>query len=56
MSAPRRCQDCTHTVGQHSHLVPHPCKADRCGCGSYERISISSISTLEVPKEGTTNG
>ena len=48
MSKPRLCGDCAHPVGNHSHMVPHPCKVDRCGCAAYNRQSISSLSHMTV--------
>lgn len=41
MSAPRLCGDCAHPVGNHSHLMPHPCGVDRCNCPAYEREPIN---------------
>lgn len=35
MTAPKLCM-CGHPVGHHSHLVPHQCKTDGCGCPWFE--------------------
>jgi hypothetical protein len=42
MSKPRLCVDCAHPVGMHSHLIPHLCKAERCGCPAFVRESVGS--------------